>query len=212
MGHAAGQHLEQHDAQGVDVAAAVQVAHAACLFGAQVGRRTGHGPHGRQARPGRAVGPVGQPGDAEIGQEGLAVLVKKDVARLHVAVDDALAVGIVEGGGDALDEGHGLGQRPRAAQPVGQRAAAHVAHDQEGVAAAVAIFIDGHDGRVLQPGHGAGLDGKAGQPRGPQAGHLDGHLAPQRRVARQIDVGHAAGAKGAKEFVAADGGHGVCCW
>ena len=47
-------------------------------------------------------------GDAEVGDQRAAV-VQQDVLRLDVAMDDAVAVGVVEGAGDLGGDAHGVG-------------------------------------------------------------------------------------------------------
>ena len=86
-------HLVEHDAEGVDVAPAVD-RRALGLLGREVGGR----PHDR-AGLGQVLLGVGGPGDAEVGDLHVAVGVDEHVARLHVAVHDAVAVGEGEGGG-----------------------------------------------------------------------------------------------------------------
>ena len=82
-----------------------------------LGREVGGGAHHRADLGEVVVGGGGDgPGDAEVGHLHLAVLVDEDVARLHVAVDDAVAVGEPEGGGHVgADVGGPVGvERPSA--------------------------------------------------------------------------------------------------
>ena len=69
-------------------------------------------------------------GDAEVGDEGAAV-VQEDVLRLDVAMDDAAAMGVVEGaghlGGDA--DGVGDGELLVAREPVAEGLALDEGHD-----------------------------------------------------------------------------------
>ena len=105
---ATGDHLEEHDAERVDVAAGVD-ADALGLLGGEVGGRA----HDRTGL-GQALLGVDGPGDAEVGDLHLALVGDQHVARLHVAVDDPVLVGVAEGGGHVgADVGGPLGrQRP----------------------------------------------------------------------------------------------------
>ena len=60
--------------------------------------------------------------DAEVGHQGRAVL-QQDVLRLDVAVDHALAVGVVERGGDLAREPERLLHRQLPVAAAGARAA-----------------------------------------------------------------------------------------
>ena len=88
--HAPEQQLVQHDAETVEVGAAVDRL-AARLLGAHVVRRADHGTGARHAR--RRIGCAS---DAEIGQRGGAVLTQKNVVGFDVAMDEALGVRIVQ--------------------------------------------------------------------------------------------------------------------
>ena len=97
-GRLAGQHLEQHAGQAVEIAPAVQIPLGAGLLRAHVGRRA----H-RKAAVGdvdvvAACGGDGG-GHAEVGHHRLSFL-QQDVLRLDVAVDDVEPMGIAERGGD----------------------------------------------------------------------------------------------------------------
>jgi hypothetical protein len=59
---------------------------------------------------GRIVNPPGQP---KIGQDRLAFRIQQDVARLQIAMHDALLVGLVEGQGQLADQ---FGDLPRVGQ------------------------------------------------------------------------------------------------
>ena len=63
-----------------------------------LGGEVGGGAHDR-AGLGQALLGVDGPGDAEVGDLDGALVGDEDVAGLHVAVDDAVAMGVGEGGG-----------------------------------------------------------------------------------------------------------------
>ena len=120
------QHLVHHAAERVEIAAPVDRSPAA-LLGAHVRRRAG--PE-RGLAPGGRPGRVERAGDAEIGDDRLAVL-EQDVLGLDVPVDDAAAVGVVERAGDLARR---CGAPSRAAAGLGrqrlpQRLALDVRHD-----------------------------------------------------------------------------------
>src|SRR3712207_3342697 len=75
-------------------------------------------------------------GDAEVEELDLPVGADLDVVRLDVAVDDAVAVDVVDGLADLLEDVGGLGGRQgRAAggEALGDRLPVHVLHDDAGL-------------------------------------------------------------------------------
>ena len=133
---AAGQHLEQHDAEGPDVGALVDGL-APRLLGRhvgggpedQAGRGAGAGQGRRLRQGGRAAGErvvVSAPGlgEAEVEDLDLALRGELDVRGLEVAVHDALLVGLLEGLGDLHARWRPLRRRgspPASAAPRGPR-------------------------------------------------------------------------------------------
>ena len=100
-----GHHLEEHDAERVDVAAGVD-AHTLRLLGREVGGGAHHRPG-----LGEALLGVDRPGDPEVGHLHLTVVGDQDVAGLHVAVDHLVLVCVAERGGDVgTDVGRALGR------------------------------------------------------------------------------------------------------
>ncbi len=126
---------------------------------------------------------VQQLGDAEVGQHHAALGLDQDVGRLQIAVNDALAVGVVDGAGDRLQDLHPLVHR-QARPQLGQRPPGdEIHHDVVG-----ADLVHRHDVRVVQPRRRRGLDPQAiGRA---VAQDLDRHLATQVGVAR---LEHVAG-------------------
>jgi hypothetical protein len=88
----AGQHLVQHRAEGVDVGSRVHRL-AARLLGAHVGGCADR--HARLGEPLAGLVARERAADAEVGDQRVAVG-EQDVLRLHIAVDDAVAVGEIE--------------------------------------------------------------------------------------------------------------------
>ena len=165
---------------------------APALLGAHVRRR---------AHQGAALGlarPLGGLGDAEVGDDGVAVLVDQDVRGLDVAMDHAGAVGVGQSRRDLPQDRAHDGQR----EPAGpldhliERAAAHVPHHEVVQPLAVAHRVDRHDVRVVQPGDGDRLLAEAlGHPVAQQhrgRHHLDRDLTVEREIVGQEDRCHSA--------------------
>jgi hypothetical protein len=89
----AGEALEEDAGEGVEVAPVVDVAQAANLFRAHVG--AGAQCHARAGQV-LACGIGDRLGDTEI-EEDRAAVRNDDVLGLHVAMDDAVLVGVLEG-------------------------------------------------------------------------------------------------------------------
>ena len=97
-GWRAGEHLVEHDAEGVDVGATVERI-SGRLFGAHVLRRADDGAFTRElrGRPGLfLLRRLRGLGDTEVRHQDVAALVQQDVVRLDVAVDDLVAVRVGE--------------------------------------------------------------------------------------------------------------------
>ena len=100
-----------------------------------LGRQVGGGAHGRAGAGEPAA--LAQLGEAEVGELEPLLLIEHDVRRLHVAMDDALAVGVGEAGGDLPGPIDGLQDRNPAAlarhpvQALPERAARQVFQDEE---------------------------------------------------------------------------------
>ena len=183
-----------------------------------LGREVGGGAHHRADLGEVLVGVGGDgPGDAEVGHLHLAGRRDEDVAGLHVAVHDAVAVGEAEGGGDVgADVGGAVGvQRALGAEDLRQGAPVDVLHDDEVGAVGLAPVVDADDVGVVEVGGRRGLppealhEGGVGGELGEQDLHGDGPV--EQLVAGEEHLGHAAAAEPAVQLVAAveDGGPGV---
>ncbi len=194
--HAAGEHLVGEHAQGVDVAAPVQLTLAHRLLGRHVGGRADGGAGRGEPRAG-----LHRAGDAEVGHHRApGVAVEQDVVGLDVAVDHAALVRVVERVGDLAHQPPHLvhrqapfpGQQPRQAPARDQR------HHQPGHAVALAHVVDGHDVRVRQPRRSVGLAREPGPHRGVvrQVGrqHLEGDQPLEPPVPGAVHDRHAAAA------------------
>ncbi len=200
----AAQRLVGHQPQAVLVAEGRHVL-VQRLFGRDVLRRAG------EHLPGERRGSLRsqQPGNAEVGQVGVAVLVQQDVGRFHVAVDDAVAVGDGQRGGHLIQQtGHALRWPGRAVQRRPEVAAAQVAHDQVGTARLAPVVVEGDDLRVFQPGNGLGFGLEAadeGDVVGVAGGDdLDRHVAADGRLRGAEDNAVAAPAQLLVNVVATD--------
>ena len=187
-------------------ASSVPLAHR--LLGAHVVRRAEG--HAGLRHPGAGAG--GGERDAEVGHQ-CAAVVQQDVLGLDVAVDDALAVGVVEGAGHLARNPHRIGDRQLllAGQPVAKRLPLDVRHDVVEEAVGRPAVVQRQDVRVLQVGRGRNLgDEPLGADDGGQLGaqHLDGHLALVLEVLGQVHRGHAAGPELALDAVAVGKGRG----
>jgi hypothetical protein len=94
-----------------------------------------------------------RPRDAEVDDLDVAVGRQQDVLRLHVAMDDPLAVRVIERRSDAArDMTCGVDvQPPEPIEERAERGAVQMLHDDEEVALALAVVVDGADVRVGQP-------------------------------------------------------------
>ena len=194
------EHLVEHDPEGVDVGAAVDRP-AVDLLGRQV-----LGGADDRAGAGEVLGMGGVAGDrlgrglgdAEVGHLHPPVLAQQDVGRLHVAVDDAGLVGVLEGprhlGGDV--DRLGRRQRPPLEERLPQGGAVDQLHDDEGQPVVEAGVEDADHVGVGQPGGGDGLAPEPLEERrvGGQLGQqqLHRHRPAQHRVLRLPHLGHAA--------------------
>ena len=198
-GQAAGGELVEHDAEGVEIGAAVD-------FFAQrlLGRHVGDGA-GDAALAGDADGALAD-GEAEIDEldrGGAGAVGEEDVGGFEVAVDEAVLVGVAEGfaelGGELDGFFEGFGFAFLEARAFDQL------HDEVGHVLVLADVVDGDHVRVAEGGRGAGLAeealaGVADLVVG--AEDLDRHRALEVRVPGAEDDAHAAAADLLVEAVA----------
>jgi hypothetical protein len=146
--------LVEHDAEGIDVPARIRL-----LVAHLLGRGVAIGAD--EDAGARAVGLVALLldllGDAEVGEHRAAgPVLDQDVARLDVAVDDALAVREVERRGDLAADAHHLGERASSllADDRAQVRPLDQVHQDERAELGIDVdVVDAHDVRVLQLGH-----------------------------------------------------------
>ena len=199
----AAQHLVQHRAEGVDVGAGRDLPLAHRLLRAHVVRRAER--HAGLGHP-RTARLAGRERDAEV-RDQRPPIVQEDVLRLDVAVDDAVAVRIVERRGDLARDADRVvdGELLLAVEPVAQRLALDEGHDVEEVRVHRSRVEERQDVRVLE------VRGELDLGEEPLGADHGGELGPQdlerdppvvSEVCREIDHGHAAGADLAVEPVA----------
>ena len=199
-----GQHLVQHHAEGVQVAAGVGRL-APGLLGREVGGGSHHCPGLGQAGGGPGTR---HQGDAEVGDLHVPVGAQQHVLWFDIAVDDPRSVG--EGQRSSHLEGHGGGRFGVEGAAAGndrrQAVPADVLHDDEVAVPLASPVVDADDVGVAQPGCGVGLApqalGESGIVGELRVQHLECHVPVQLPVAGQVHAGHASLRQAAHEFVA----------
>ena len=202
------EHLEGHDAEREDVAAAVErLPHG--LLGRHVGRRP-------EQRPRVGDLGVGELGDAEVRDLDLVLLVEDEVGGLDVAVDDPARVGVVERRRDLAHEPDHLLRLE--AVPLledgADRLAVHELHGEERHVLLLADVEEGDDARVGEGAGDARLLVEAllerpvlGAPRGDvEADRLDRQRPLDEGVEGLVDGSHRPEAEGPRDLVPADRG------
>ena len=187
----AGDHLVEHDAERVHVAATVDGKALRLL-----GREVGGGAHHRTGL-GEPVARAGAR-DAEVGDLHVARSGQQHVAGLHVAVHDAVAVRERERGRDLGGDLGGLVRVDRrlGADEVAQRSAFDVLHHDEVRAVLLAPVVDRDDVGVVEVRGGLRLAAEALDERrlarvlGEQ--RLQRDRPVQQLVVREVDLGHPA--------------------
>ena len=196
-GHSAGKTFVQHEAERVQVGAAVQLAAAHLL-----GREVLGGAH-HHVRAGEVVVAAAEAlGDAEVGEQYPTIRGDEDVAGLHVAMHEVCPVRAVERRRDAGADVHGEvgAEALLLVEQLPQAFAVDQLHDHGlpllAADRVVDRVVDGDDVGVAELGDGDGLAPEAfgddGVGRKRRFEQLDGHLAGQRQVGAQPNLGHAS--------------------
>ena len=182
-------YLVEYHAEGIHIAAAIELAPQA-LLGRRVGRSADETTCDREAS--RRLEHLG---DAEVGQEAIALLINQDIAGLDVPMDDASRMRVVQGRRNLSQNA----ERARRGEwlpshRIRQCAAPHVAHHQIGVAIVLAVVVDRQDVGVLQVRDQLGFLLEAadeGRVRGVVAGQdLQGDIPVDARLIGLIDRRH----------------------
>jgi len=204
-GMAAGEHLEQYDAEREQIGARIG-REAEHLLGRHVLGRAERGAGLRHARR-RHVR------HAEVGELGAPVRVQHDVRRLDVAMHDREALRVVERVGHLRHQLRGRRVRQALAflEDLLQRAALEQLHRDVGDALVHADVVDGDDVGVVEAAGRARLAQEAlahlvhdvGRQVGQQ--RLDGHLALDERVDRPVHGAHRAAPELTEDPVTAEG-------
>ncbi len=139
------EHLVEHDAEGVDVAAGVGDS-----AGDELGGEVRDG--AEQSLPRRGVG-AHRPGEAEVAELDAPVVGEHDVLGLEVAMHDPSRVRRREAREHGLADLQRLlcGEMALLLQQLPQRDARQVLHDEVGAAEVVALIEDVHEIRVREP-------------------------------------------------------------
>jgi hypothetical protein len=199
----AGEHLVEHRGERVDVAACVDSTVARCLLGRHVLRRAEREPRLRESI---ATGFLHGERDAEVGEHRLTLL-DEDVLRLDVAVDELLAVRVVQRTRHLLRDRECL-LDPELVLPiqlVAERLAADEGEDVVEEAVRLAGVDEGEDVGMIEPRRDLDLgEEPLGTEHGAELGakDLEGDVAVELAVAGEVDDRHATGAELALDDVA----------
>jgi hypothetical protein len=123
--------------------------------------------------------------------------VQQDVLGLDVAVDHAVAVGVVERAGHFGRDTDGIGHRELAfpLESLAERFSLDKRHDVEEESVGLTRIEQRQQMRMLEVGRGLDLDQepfRADHGRELRPQHLERHRAPMTDIVRQIDGRHAA--------------------
>ena len=208
LGHerqAPGDHLEQHDAERVEVRARVDRL-AERLLGREVFERA----ENRLVGGGAGLVAVEVERQAEVGELHLVVRGQQEIPRLDVAMQDAEGVQGRESFERLRRPLHGVRDRQRACrriqrQAIAERAAVDDLHGQEDRLAGLFDVEDPHDARMDDIAGDRGLAAQAQERplREPVvAQDLERDFAPQGAIEGAVDHGVAAGAENLAHFEA----------
>jgi hypothetical protein len=191
-GQRTGERVKSHHAKRIEIAPPIQRL-AARLLGTHELRRT------EQLTDRGLAGRVCQPRDPEVGDEGaLSTALEEDVRRLHVTMHDALGMCIRQRPCDLTQDARDFVCRQRTARgdPVGERLAVDVGHDDEHEPANLVDGVDRHDVRVGQTRRGGCLvhEPVAKRVAGSEVGReqLDRDEPVEANLAREVDHTHSA--------------------
>ena len=194
------EHLIEHDAEGIQVAARVGI-EALGLLGRDI-------VHGADGLPAALLVNVLERGDAEVSDLDHVIVRDHDVLRLDVPVDDAVGVRVLQ----RLADLRGVVQRLRGAEytvlrhALFERLALDELHDNILRLAAVADIVDRNDIRLREHGDRVRLRLKAvfqlGIRRHLIAQDLDGNIAVQLVAHGLVDDRHTAAADDLQDLVA----------
>ncbi len=205
------EHLVEHRAERVDVAARVELALTAGLLRTHILRRAEG-----ESRLGQPVGRTlrHRERDAEIRHHRLA-LVQENVFGLHVAVNHPMAMGIIERARDLLRDVERDVERELllAVQLLPQRLAADIGDDVEQKSARHARVDQREDVGMIEAGGDRDLTQESiGAERGGdlRSQHLEGDRPIVLQVMREIDGRHAAAPQLPLDAVSAREGVGHC--
>ena len=207
MRQAAGEQLEQHHAERIQVRASVDAA-AGHLLGRHERRRAEH-------HAGSGAARVGDARDPEVGHlHGVGRQVDHHVGRLDVAVHDPLAVRIGQRLGDACDDAqhHRHRQQLRLLRVALQVVAFQELHRDVGEVLVLAGIEDRHDVAMLQSPRRLGLAEETFARLGEfgavellrQRHRLDRHLAADLRIVAEIHRTHRTAPELSIDAVAAE--------
>ena len=146
-------------------------------------------------------------GNAKIRNLGIHVFIQQDILGLNIAVNNPVAVGMLQ----CICQAHADFQHCVQAQLVLlhvllQGNAVHIFHDDILIAALADNIVNIDNIRMHQPGRRLGLPLEllqkllVAEELVPQ--HFDGHITVQKLIMGQKDLGHAAVAHGTDDFVA----------
>ena len=205
VGRHPGQQLVRHAAEPVEIGPTIKLSAPFGLLGARVGGAADDEPRLRHAS---GLGTRRPERHAEVREQGAAA-VPEDVLRLHVPVDRAHGVRVRQRLGDVGHDADDFGDRERALplEARAERLPLDVRHDVVEERRATRVVgrsrsrgrhprvEQGHDVRVHEARRQPDL---AREPFGAERGgdirveHLDGHVAIERGIVRQVDGAHSA--------------------
>src|SRR6266849_8484868 len=152
------EHLEEYDAQFVDIGASINRLTACHLWSHIFGCANQHTGAGKRCTNG-GVSVVHYACDPKICQYQPPIRMEHEITRLDVSMDHAVGVGIIERGSSLVDIAHCFlqGKCAMFCQNITQVATGEIGHHQVGNAILFSVFIDGHDIHVFESGDEIGF-------------------------------------------------------